>query len=94
MHVSRFMLELFAEEHTAYQTLLRELPTARPEQLVQIIEAGPPHRDGQLAGVRFQPIRARSARARTQAVRGGGCGAPPSGRKKELLGASRGPSLA
>jgi eukaryotic-like serine/threonine-protein kinase len=44
IHVSRFMLELFAEEHTAYQALLRELPTARPEQLLQIIEQG--HRTG------------------------------------------------
>jgi eukaryotic-like serine/threonine-protein kinase len=44
IHVSRFMLELFAEEHAAYQELLKNLPTARPEQLVQIIEAG--HRTG------------------------------------------------
>ncbi|WP_224247431.1 serine/threonine-protein kinase [Hyalangium gracile] len=44
VHVSRFMLELFAEEHAAYQALLRELPTARPEQLVDIIEQG--HRTG------------------------------------------------
>ncbi len=45
IHVSRFMLELFAEEHTSYQALLRELPTARPEQLVHIIEQG--HRTGE-----------------------------------------------
>jgi serine/threonine-protein kinase len=44
IHVSRFMLELFAEEHTAYRALLRELPTAKPEQLLQIIEQG--HRTG------------------------------------------------
>ncbi|WP_224363645.1 serine/threonine-protein kinase [Hyalangium versicolor] len=44
VHVSQFMLKLFAEEHTAYQALLRELPTARPEQLVHIIEQG--HRTG------------------------------------------------
>jgi serine/threonine-protein kinase len=38
--VSHFMLDLFAEEHAAYQQLLHQLPTARPEQLVQIIEQG------------------------------------------------------
>ncbi|HEX8703604.1 MAG TPA: serine/threonine-protein kinase, partial [Myxococcaceae bacterium] len=44
VHVSQFMMRLFAQEHIAYQALLRELPTAQPEQLVQIIEQG--HRTG------------------------------------------------
>jgi serine/threonine-protein kinase len=44
IHVSQFMMRLFAQEYTAYQQLLRELPTAQPEQLVHIIEQG--HRTG------------------------------------------------
>jgi serine/threonine-protein kinase len=44
VHVSQFMMRMFAQEYTAYRSLLRELPTAQPEQLVQIIEQG--HRTG------------------------------------------------
>jgi len=50
--VSHFMLKLFAEEHAAYQLLLQQLPTARPEQLVQIIEQGQrtTHTQSQISG--------------------------------------------
>ncbi|HEX8818952.1 MAG TPA: serine/threonine-protein kinase [Archangium sp.] len=50
VHVSQFMMNLFAEEHLAYQRLLQELPTAEPDQLVSIFEQGHRTSNSQLSG--------------------------------------------
>ncbi|HEX8437763.1 serine/threonine-protein kinase, partial [Archangium sp.] len=50
VQVSRFMMALFSEEHAAYQRLLQELPTAEPEQLVNIFEQGHRTSNSQLSG--------------------------------------------
>ncbi|HLL00631.1 MAG TPA: serine/threonine-protein kinase [Myxococcaceae bacterium] len=70
VQVSQFMKRLFAQEFTAYQALLRELPTAQPEQLVQIIEAG--HRTGNSQVSGFTD------------PRGKGAGAPEGTRESEV----------
>jgi len=49
-HVSQFMMELFSDEHLAYQRLLQELPTAEPDQLVSIFEQGHRTSNSQLSG--------------------------------------------
>lgn len=38
LQISQYMMELFAKDHEAYQRLLAELPSARPEQLAAMIE--------------------------------------------------------
>jgi hypothetical protein len=50
VHVAQYMMQLFAEEHAAYQRLLQELPTADPEQLVTIFEQGHRTSNSQLSG--------------------------------------------
>jgi serine/threonine protein kinase len=55
VQVSQFMMRLFAQEYTAYQALLRELPTAQPEQLVQIIEQGHSTGNSQVSGFTTDP---------------------------------------
>jgi serine/threonine protein kinase len=84
VNVAIFMKELFAEEHVAYKALLRELPTARPEQLVHIIEQG--HRTGNSQVSGFTDPKARSTEdpaSEVEAVR-----RPSRGRKGLLAGAA------
>jgi serine/threonine-protein kinase len=81
--VSNFMLELFAEEHAAYRSLLRELPTARPEQLVYIIEQG--HRTGtgnsQVSGFTGPGVRPEGDQPQSEVVE---AVRRPTGRKKTV----------
>jgi serine/threonine-protein kinase len=41
LHVSNFVMRLFADEHAAYQRLLQELPTAAPEELADLLADSP-----------------------------------------------------
>ncbi len=90
--VSRFMLKLFAEEHAAYQQLLQQLPTARPEQLVQIIEQGHRTTHSQISGF-TDPRRAQAATEEKTVVEEEVEGVRQPKRRKGALAAAAGAAL-